>query len=43
MRYEKSDGSCSSGGRGFRKWETSCNGVKQIMKKTKFILDPLLI
>lgn len=43
MRYEKSDGSCSSGGRGFCKWETSCNGVKQIMKKTKFILDPLLI
>ncbi|GAO63299.1 hypothetical protein BA5240_0549 [Bacillus anthracis] len=43
MRHEKSDGSFSSSGRGFRKWETSCNGVKQIMKRTTFILDPLLI
>lgn len=43
MRYEKSDGSYGSRGRGFRKWQTSCNGVKQIMKRTRFILDPLLI
>ncbi|PDY91519.1 hypothetical protein CN268_26455 [Bacillus anthracis] len=43
MRNEKSDGSYGSSGRGFRKWQTSCNGVKQIMKRTRFILDPLLI
>ncbi len=43
MRNEKSDENCSSSGRGFRKWQTSCNGVKQIMKRARFILDPLLI
>ncbi len=40
MRYEKSDGSYGSRGRGFRKWQTSCNGVKQIMKKDKIHSRP---
>lgn len=39
MRDEKNDGSCSSSNRGFRKRQTSSNGVKSIMKRGKIIIN----
>lgn len=39
MRDEKNDGSCRSSDRGFRKWKTSSNGVKSIMKRGKILMN----